>query len=94
MNNGEENIVLDETTIVISDKESETFNDFSDSMDIDELLIEEVSKHEVLYNYSIPLQQRNRIIINETWIEVSKALRGMKVVMLDFIYKTLFNKNN
>lgn len=81
MNNGEENIVLDETPIV-SDKESETFNDFSDSMDIDELLIEEVSKHEVLYNYSIPLQQRNRTIINETWTVVSKALGGMKVVIL------------
>ncbi|XP_029166654.1 uncharacterized protein LOC114937392 [Nylanderia fulva] len=75
MNNGEENIVIDETPIV-SNKESETFNDFSDSMDIDELFIEEVSKHEVLYNYSIPLQQRNRAIINETWIEVSKALGG------------------
>lgn len=81
MNNGEETIVIDETPTA-SNKESETFNDFSDSMDIDELLIEEVSKHEVLFNYSIPLQQRNRAIINETWIEVSKALGDIKVVIL------------
>ena len=85
MNHGEENIVLDEIPSV-SNKESETLNDFSDSMDIDELLIEEVSKHEVLYNYSIPLQQRNKTIINKTWTEVSNVLRGMKIYIYIYIY--------
>lgn len=96
MNNGEETIVIDETPIG-SNKESEPCNDVSDSMDKDELLIE-ISKHEVLYNYSIPLQQRNRAIINETWIDVSKALGGMKVIILiqhtrtHIHTHTLFNK--
>ncbi|XP_024893234.1 uncharacterized protein LOC112468340, partial [Temnothorax curvispinosus] len=48
----------------------------SESTDIDELLIEEVSKHEVLYNYSILVQQRNRTVTTETWTKVSKALEG------------------
>ncbi|XP_029166222.1 uncharacterized protein LOC114937031 [Nylanderia fulva] len=44
--------------------------------DIEELLIEEVSRREILYNYNIPITQRNRLAINEQWQQVSTMLNG------------------
>ncbi|XP_024887726.1 uncharacterized protein LOC112464774 [Temnothorax curvispinosus] len=73
INNGKEDITLDETSQY---EESTMVDNSSESTDIDELLIEEVSKHEVLYNYSILVQQRNRTVTTETWTKVSKALEG------------------
>ncbi|XP_029666668.1 uncharacterized protein LOC115237633 [Formica exsecta] len=66
---------IDEISI-ISEESSETHSNFLDSTDIEELLIEEVAKHEVLYNYSLPIQERNRYVISEIWTEISKALNG------------------
>ncbi|XP_029157238.1 uncharacterized protein LOC114929741, partial [Nylanderia fulva] len=44
--------------------------------DIEELLIEEVSRREILYNYNIPITQRNRLAISEQWQQVSIMLNG------------------
>lgn len=73
---------IDEISI-ISEESSETHSNFLDSTDIEELLIEEVAKHEVLYNYSLPIQERNRYVISEIWTEISKALNGIKDIILD-----------
>lgn len=86
MDNGVENIVLDEpsshpeknTNEHVAVEEPSSINNSSDSMELEELLIEEVSKWEALYNYNLPLAQRNRSVMGEAWKAVSEALQGIK----------------
>lgn len=40
-------------------------NNICDSIDVEELLIKEVSKREVLYNYNLSIQERSKNIIND-----------------------------
>lgn len=84
MDNGIESIVLDEPSSH-SEKniaehvaeELSSINNSSDSTEIEELLIEEVSKWEALYNYNLPLTQRNRTITSEAWKAISEAVQGI-----------------
>ncbi|XP_077276964.1 uncharacterized protein LOC143905410 [Temnothorax americanus] len=84
MDNGVESIVLDEPSSHPEKntgehgavEEPSSVNNSSDSTELEELLIEEVSKWEALYNYNLPLIQRNRTITGEAWKAVSEALQG------------------
>ncbi|KYN04962.1 hypothetical protein ALC62_04151, partial [Cyphomyrmex costatus] len=77
-----EHVALNESYISpLSETNSNISSNCShDLIEIEELLIEEVSKREVLYNYNLPLTQRNRTITNEAWKAVSEALQGIKNV--------------
>lgn len=53
---------------------------------IEELLIEEVAQREILYNYHLPITQRNRLAVLEEWENVSEALNGMVSIIYIYIY--------
>lgn len=59
MDNGVENIVLDESSSHPKKNTDEhvasSINNSSDSMELEELLIEEISKWEALYNYNLTI---------------------------------------
>lgn len=88
MDNGVESIVLDEPSSYPDKNTGENFaveepssiNNSSDSTELEELLIEEEKpKWETLYNYNLPLTQRNRVITGEAWQAVSEVLQGIKI---------------
>lgn len=53
---------------------------------IEELLIEEVAKREILYNFHLPISQRNRLAVSEEWQNISEALNGMMSIIYIYIY--------
>lgn len=81
MGNNQESIVLDKTgQITTANKQITTSGQFEE-LDIKEQLIEEVFRREILYNYNLPIVQRNRMVIAEQWNEISMALNSMTLII-------------
>ncbi|XP_024876519.1 uncharacterized protein LOC112457599 isoform X1 [Temnothorax curvispinosus] len=75
---GMEEIVVDPITLQQDPDESvsEAINSFNQSNNIDERLIEEVRRHEPLYNFRLPLTQRGRKQTKQMWQDISTELNG------------------
>ncbi|KYN15194.1 hypothetical protein ALC57_12584 [Trachymyrmex cornetzi] len=58
------------------DPHSQAITSFHVSGDLDERLIEEVRKHEPLYNFRLPLSQRGRKQTKQLWQDISNELNG------------------
>ncbi|KMQ92249.1 bicarbonate transporter [Lasius niger] len=80
MGNNLESIVLDKARQVTAADEQITTSEQLEELDIEEQLIEEVSRREILFNYNLPIVQRNRMAIAEQWNEISMALNSMALI--------------
>lgn len=80
MGNNQES-VLNKTKQVSAANQQITTSEKFEELDVEEQLIEEVSRREILFNYNLPIVQRSRMAIAEQWNEISTALNSKALII-------------